>query len=206
MSKASILIGCMLVAVCGAPAVAHAGRIRGTLRVPDPGSAAEPAAAVTDAVIYVEQIPARLEKKLARRSGSARVEQASGGFVPRVLAVGPGTRVRFENRGDTWHNVFSVSPAHAFDIGKYGPRESREVRFDRPGAVPLFCDLDPDETGFVFVAPNHAFARPDRGGAFALPALPRGTYRIVAWHPRFGRVARDVAVPRRGEATLALKL
>ena len=120
--------------------------------------------------------------------------------------VGPGTTVRFENRGRTWHNVFSISPTKPFDVGKYAPRQSREVVFDRPGVVPLLCELDPDESGFVFVAPNHAFARPDRAGAFVLAGIPGGEYRLVVWHPGFGRLERDVTVPRRGGVTVALRL
>ena len=210
MATVSTLIRWMLAGTCLAPTAALAGQIRGTVRVPDAGAVSAPGAPdsrpVTDAVVYLEQIPPRLEKRLARRAAPARLRQGPGGFAPHVLAVGPGTTVRFENRGRTWHNVFSISPTKPFDVGKYAPRQSREVVFDRPGVVPLLCELDPDESGFVFVAPNHAFARPDRAGAFVLAGIPGGEYRLVVWHPGFGRLERDVTVPRRGGVTVALRL
>ena len=62
------------------------------------------------------------------------------------------------------------------------------------------------KAGFVFVAPNPAFARPDRSGAFTLSGLPHGDYRLQVWHPRFGRATREVTVPRRGGVRVALRL
>ena len=45
-------------------------------------------------------------------------------FVPTLLPVQVGTRVEFPNLDDTYHNIFSFSPAKRFDLGRYRPDEA----------------------------------------------------------------------------------
>lgn len=202
------------------PPSALAGVIRGTIRIPGLGTGVAPEgrqhsarsdrAPDMDAVIYLEEIPPKLEKKLekklAKATVTARIVQRGGRFVPRVLAVVAGTTVTFENGDDVYHNVFSPSPARRLDIGKYAPHETRRVTFDRPGVVQLFCDIDPNETGFVLVTPNRVSTRPDKAGRFALPKLPPGNYHLTVWHPARGERTLDVRVPKRGDVALAVRL
>ncbi len=151
------------------------------------------AGAVTDAVVYVPSIPPSLTtpSPVATRPQLEQPEQA---FVPRVIAVQVGATVEFPNRDPIYHNVFSVSPAKRFDLGKYPKGQSRRVRFDKTGLVQVFCDIHSDMAAFILVLPHHVFARPDGDGAFALPALPEGTYQVRVWHPDFGEMTREVTL------------
>jgi hypothetical protein len=56
----------------------------------------------------------------------------------------------------------------------------------------------------VFDHPYHATT--DGAGAFALDSVPPGDYRIVAWHPRVGRVEQPVTVTSGGAASVSLTL
>jgi hypothetical protein len=131
--------------------------------------------------------------------------QADHQFLPRVLPVAIGTMVRFENRDRVYHNAFSISPARIFDIGKYAPHQSREVKFDTPGVVQLYSDIDPSMAGFVFVTPTPFFTQPDAMGVFRLANLPRGTYTLKVWHPTLGRLTRQVQLPPQGDADVTLR-
>jgi len=106
--------------------------------------------------------------------------------------VATGTVVRFENRDRLWHQVIGRSTARTFDAGACAPGRARCVVFDRPGVVPVFCQLDRALAGWVFVAAVPEFTRPDRSGGFELRDLPRGAYTLHAWHPAAGM--RDHAV------------
>ena len=170
-----------------------------------------PARGLSDAVVYVEAIPAPVERKLAShgfwifRSTSPRVVglvQAKRQFNPHLLAVAAGTRVAFHNFDDVYHSTFSVSAAKRFELGKRSPGRSDTVVFARPGAINLHCDIHPDMVGYVFVTPNHAFAHTDSLGRYRLPNLPPGTYRLHAFHPRWGELQRTAQVPPRGGLTL----
>jgi hypothetical protein len=165
---------------------------------------------VADAVVYVEKIPDRVHEKLGRRGWFARVpplpamSHRGRRFVPRVLAIPAGDSVAFANLDRVYHNTFSVSAARRFDLGKYAPGRRDTVRFPRAGAVTLHCDIHPEEIGFVMVVPNRAFARPDSLGAFRLPKLPPGRYRVRTWHPRLGELSRTIEMPKRGDVALEL--
>ncbi len=181
----------------GAIVPASHGGMRGAIRGGAPA---------TDAVVYLARIPEKVERRLARDAAPTRVRQAHGRFAPSPLPVAAGTTVTFTNADHVYHSVFSVSDARRFDAGKYAPGARRTVRFDRPGPVRLFCDIDPGEAGDLFVTPNHAFARPGRDGAFALPKLPRGTYELRVWRPGRAELVREVEVPGRGDVELDLRL
>src|SRR6476659_5731812 len=64
-------------------------------------------------------------------------------FIPALLPVRAGTKVEFPSFDDTYHNIFSYSPAKRFDLGRYRPDERpipSEV-FNTPGLVTLRCDI-----------------------------------------------------------------
>lgn len=222
----------------GFPAIAAAGVIKGQLWI-EPGAhkavgnmpvTSRPAdtekliraqRGVSDAVIYVDAIPEKVESRLAAPKGSARwfswlpwVEpprprlkrmlQSNRQFVPRVFIAPAGADIELMNLDKVFHNTFSVSSAKRFDLGKYPPGRVDTLRFDKPGVVNLHCDIHPDEIGYVVVVPNHAYASPDSLGYFKLPALPPGSYRLRYWHPYHGEHHLGVVVPRRGDVTLEL--
>ena len=68
-----------------------------------------------------------------REPGRAVMDQRNETFMPRLLAVQTGTTVDFPNSDSTYHNVFSLSRARRFDLGRYAAGKSKAVRFDRPG-------------------------------------------------------------------------
>jgi plastocyanin len=215
-----LAIGVAALGLASVPAAA--GVIRGVLvtspqkiRAGSPADAGAKAKPVVqrgarDAVVYLEEVPEKVEKKLGRNATKKsarppRIVQNQLKFVPRVLATAAGTPVAFENLDRVYHNTFSVSAAKRFDLGKYPPGAVDTVVFDRVGVANLHCDIHPDESAFVVVVPNHAFARPDSLGRFALPKLPKGQYRLRVWHPRLGQISRAVEVPKRGDVVLELK-
>jgi hypothetical protein len=216
-------LGILLAAVMACSGVASAGVIRGHLSLPADGRHAGAKSApvadaplrvqrgITDAVITLDQIPDKVERKLTHRGWFApkpklpRIVQAHLRFEPRVLVIAAGTPVEFQNLDKVFHSTFSVSAAKRFDLGKYKPGTLDTVAFDRPGVANLHCDIHPDEIGFVVVAPNHAFARPDSLGRFTLPSLPPGKYMVRVWHPRLGELHRETEMPRHGDVDLELK-
>lgn len=176
-------------------------------RRPVPMPAFHPDPTLREAVVWLESIPDKVERGLESRwrhesRHELRIIQTDSRFVPRVSAIAAGTDVEFENLDRVWHNVFSVSRASQFDLGKCPPGRVDTVHFEHAGLVNLHCDIHPEETAFVMVTPNHAFARPDSLGRFALPKLPAGSYELMLWHPRLGQRRHGFKMPRHGDVNL----
>jgi plastocyanin len=130
------------------------------------------------AVVYLEgsfSKPSSLPTK--------QIAQKNLAFVPPLLPVQVGTRIEFPNLDDTYHNIFSYSPAKRFDLGRYRPDERpipSEV-FDTPGLVTLRCDIHQHMRGLILVLNTPYFVVTDPDGRFRLSGLPSGRYVLKAW-------------------------
>jgi plastocyanin len=104
-------------------------------------------------------------------------------FVPPLLTVQVGTKVEFPNLDDTYHNIFSFSPAKRFDLGRYRSDETPipSVVFDVPGLVTVRCDIHEHMRGLILVLDTPYFVTSDSGGHFRLSGLPSGHYTLKAW-------------------------
>ena len=153
-------------------------------------------------VVYLDTAPRGAFDE--REPGRAILDQRNETFVPHVLAVMVGTVVDFPNSDRTYHNVFSLSRARRFDLGRYAAGRSKSVRMDRPGVVRVFCDIHSHMNAFVLVF-NHPFfdvTEPD--GRFEVAGVPPGTYTLVGWYEGESRVTRPVVVPASGWADIDL--
>ena len=153
-------------------------------------------------VVYLETAPRSAFDE--RDPGHATMDQRNERFVPHVLAVMVGAIVDFPNSDLTYHNVFSLSRAKKFDLGRYAAGKSKGVRMDRPGVVRVFCDIHSHMSAFVLVFNHPFFDVTDVDGRFELPSLPAGTYNVVGWYEGEARVSRSVAVPPNGWAEIEL--
>ena len=119
-----------------------------------------------------------------RSSPPARqVAQKDLTFVPSLLPVQVGTRVEFPNLDDTYHSIFSYSPAKRFDLGRYRPEE-RPIPsqvFDTPGLVTLRCDIHDHMRGLILVLDTPYFVVTGADGRFRLSTFPAGHYTLKAW-------------------------
>ena len=133
----------------------------------------------------------------------AQMVQKDITFVPHVLPVVVGTTVAFPNDDPVFHNVFSASPVHKFDLGLYPQGKSRSTTFERPGIVQIGCNVHPQMSGYVVVLDEPYFAVPNARGVYELTDLPLGSYTIKVWHPDFGSISQPFTL-RREKQVLSL--
>ncbi len=113
----------------------------------------------------------------------AQMAQKDLAFVTPLLPVRTGTTVEFPNLDDTFHNIFSYSPAKRFDLGRYRPEE-RPIPsqvFDTAGLITLHCDIHEHMRGLILVLDTPHFVRSDTSGRYRLAGLPPGHYTLKAW-------------------------
>jgi plastocyanin len=131
-----------------------------------------------------------------------QVTQKDLTFIPALLPLRVGTKVEFPNLDDTYHNIFSYSPAKRFDLGRYRPDE-RPIPtqvFDKPGLVTLRCDIHEHMRGLILVLKTPYFVMTDTNGHFRLDGLPAGHYTLKAWID--SRTTREKPVDLKSGQTL----
>jgi plastocyanin len=124
----------------------------------------------------------------------ASITQQDEEFVPHMVAVTAGSIVDFPNEDIVFHNVFSLSRAGEFDLGRYPKGRSKARMFPRPGVIKVFCHLHSQMSAMIRVFDHPYFTVPDTDGTFAIPDVPVGDYDVVAWHERVGEVTLHAAV------------
>jgi hypothetical protein len=85
-----------------------------------------------------------------------------------------------------------------FELKLYGHEETRTVRFDTPGPVPLGCNIHDQMSAFIYVVDTPYAAKSGTNGTALIRDLPAGPARLTVWHPtlkaRGNSVERTVAV------------
>lgn len=135
------------------------------------------------------------------------LSQKDGQFAPRLLVVVAGQTVEMPNDDNIAHNVFSMSSTKKFNLGIYPKGESKEVTFEKPGVIDLFCSLHRHMHAQIIVSPSQYFtvAAPDE--EFTIKDVPAGTYKVTAYSNGCAQQTIEVKVPEKGDAkaTFALK-
>ena len=143
------------------------------------------------AVVFFEAPPHRNDRLV---SGRAEMRQRDATFDPHLMAITAGTTVAFPNDDRTYHNVFSLSKPRRFDLGRYAAGRSKDVRFERPGLVRVFCDIHAHMNAFIHVFDHRFYAATNERGRYRIDRVPPGTYRVTAWYEGVDQQTREVVV------------
>ena len=119
-------------------------------------------------------------------------------FVPHIMVVQQGTTVDFLNSDTVAHNVFWPNVGGdkklTKNLGTWPKGEKRSFTFDKPGAVPLLCNVHPEMAAYIVVSPTPYFAETEESGNYKIKDVPDGSYTVTAWHEGAKNQSRPVAV------------
>ena len=189
---------CALLALVLGAAPAAAGDL--VVQVRTANGAAVPNAVVT---VYPGGRPAPLGAR-----GRYQIAQRDLQFSPFVLVVPVGADVSFPNFDNVRHQVYSFSPVRRFELRLYAREQERSVHFDRPGIVPLGCNIHDRMIAFIAVVDTGFVARTDASGIARFTGVPGGPVIYRVWHPWLrapgNRLEARITVPERGAARQAV--
>ena len=83
-----------------------------------------PASELRHVVVFIKDAPATRTEPT-----NVEIRQRDETFLPRVVAVPVGSTVDFPNDDPIYHNVFSLSRAKGFNLGRYPRGDTRVVHF-----------------------------------------------------------------------------
>lgn len=123
------------------------------------------------------------------------MDQRACEYVPHVLLVPVGAKVKFLNSDAVLHNV------HGTSLNKKGSfnrmtfkKKSTTVEFEYPGVVKVACDFHYWMTAWIVVVDHPYHALTDGQGSFEIPNVPPGQYTLDAWHETLGSQSHPVTV------------
>jgi plastocyanin len=118
------------------------------------------------------------------------------------------TTVDFLNSDNVAHNVFWPSVGgdkkQTKNLGTWPKGEKRSYTFDKPGVVPLLCNVHPDMAGYLIVSPTPYFAETDDSGNYKIKDVPDGSYTVTVWHEGAKNQSKPVSVAGGGKTDFTL--
>jgi plastocyanin len=111
-----------------------------------------------------------------------RMVQQNKMFEPKLLVVPIGSLVDFPNLDPWFHNVFSLYRGKRFDLGLYEAGAHKEIRFDRPGASYIFCNIHPEMAAVIMTVDSDFYGISDKSGHVSIPNVPAGKYLLHVWY------------------------
>lgn len=156
-------------------------------------------------VVYVDAIAG---KTFPAPKEHPVIDQKGLMFVPHIVVVQQGTTVDFLNSDNVAHNVFwtAVGPDKkaGHNLGTWPKGEKRPFTFNKPGAIPLLCNVHPDMAGYLIVSPTPYFAETDDSGSYKIKDVPDGSYTLVVWHEGAKAQSKPVTVAGGAKADFTL--
>jgi plastocyanin len=134
------------------------------------------------------------------------IDQRDQLFVPRVVTVQEGVKVRFENNDQFNHAVAASStlPENTFNITTPAGQPYEHKFKAQKNPIPIGCSLHGWMRAYVIVAPHPFHAVTNAEGKFKIDGVPAGKHKLQLIHPDTNyRATLEVEV-RGGEAATAI--
>lgn len=146
----------------------------------------------TNVAVWLEPVSSKSQAAAERQTKDPlEIKQKGKIFSPRVLISRVGQQVDFPNLDPFPHNIFSNSDVRKFDLGLYQAGESRSLTFNRPGVVPVYCNIHPQMKAYVVVVRTPYYGLSNKSGEVSINDVPPGKYTVKVWHERSNQDTLD---------------
>jgi plastocyanin len=135
------------------------------------------------------------------------MDQKNLKFAPHVLVILKGTTVNFLNSDSVGHNVFwpsiSGNKKLGHNLGTWPQGQVKTFTFNDAGVAPLLCNVHPEMSGYIVVAPTPYFAVTNKDGEYEIKDVPPGKYTLTTWSEE-GKPVTQVVDVTAGPVTINL--
>jgi plastocyanin len=124
------------------------------------------------------------------------LDQKGCRYIPHVLGIMAGQKLRVTNSDPTAHNVHP-SPKSNKEWNQSQPAGAQPIiqSFSRPEVVvPVKCNQHPWMKANIGVLRHPLYAVSGENGTFEIKGVPPGTYTVATWHEKYGEKTQSVTV------------
>jgi hypothetical protein len=151
-----------------------------------------PAGELANVIVYVENAP-----KTAPPGTPALLDQKGCKYIPHVQVVEVGQPLQIRNDDATLHNVHAMPEINSqFNEGQPIQGMISTKKLDKVEMKPfrIKCDVHGWMKSFMAVLPHGYHSVSQMNGTFSIGNLPPGTYKLIAWHEKYGQQEQSVTV------------
>lgn len=159
-----------------------------------------PGGGLKDTVVWLEGIT---KGKEWGPTADGAVDQKECHYTPYIQIVRAGGSLDIINSDQILHNIhaYDKNEGTLFNLAQPMAGMKTPKKLEKSGPVHLKCDVHSWMSAWVFVAAHPYYAISSADGAFSLDGVPAGSYKLHAWHSKFGEKTADVTVSAGGTAT-----
>ena len=151
-----------------------------------------PAGELANVIVYVQNAP-----NTPPPTTPALLAQKGCRYLPHVQVVEVGQPLQIRNDDATLHNVHAMPEANSqFNEGQPVQGMVSTKKFDKVEMKPfrVKCDVHGWMKSFMAVLPHQYHSVSQMNGTFSIGNLPPGTYKLIAWHEKYGQQEQTVTV------------
>jgi hypothetical protein len=132
------------------------------------------------------------DKNFPAPADAPLLDQVGCEYVPYVMGVRVGQKLKIRNSDPTLHNVHATPKAGSGNAEFNFAQPTKDMVTEKTFAAAevglrFKCDVHPWMFAYVSVMDHPFFAVTDKDGNFKISGLPNGKYTLEAWHPKTHR-------------------
>ena len=142
------------------------------------------------AVVFLQKI--KSGKAWPASTAPDVIDQKKCYFLPSSRVMRKGSNMRLVNSDSVFHNIHSYEVngrviKTMFNVAQPGNTEMRKVVSTKKGnVIKLQCDAHAFMREHILMLEHPYFAETDKAGNFKITDVPKGSYKLMAWHPLLG--------------------
>jgi hypothetical protein len=162
---------------------------------------------VAGALVWLADVRSGRPLPLARRFELVQTRCTFGPLV-QVAIAGGALNVRSDDAVQTRTVVVDMRTLDTLAVLPFnspGALVPLDAQLRRPAMLEIRSTTHPWMEAWVAVLDHPYFATTDKDGSFTIEEIPPGSYRVKAWHPRFGLTTGTAVVQADGAVTIELE-
>ena len=139
---------------------------------------------------------------------NGEVDQAECHYKPYIQIVRTGGEINIKNSDAVLHNIHAYykDTETLFNLAQPMKGMSTVKKIDKTGPIHFKCDVHSWMSAYAFAVAHPYYVVTADDGSFSLTDVPAGTYKVKAWHPKYGEKTADVTVTAGGTASASIDM